>query len=56
MNEIVDILNSHTFFNVESDYDELGEQDEAPAADSGGGGGKKKGKTKSKRGWSCTIS
>ena len=38
--KIVDILNSHTFFNDESDYDELGEQDEAPAADSGGGGGK----------------
>ena len=39
IDKIIDILNSHTFFNDESDYDELGEQD-APAADSGGGGGK----------------
>jgi hypothetical protein len=36
IDKIIDILNSHTFFNDESDYDELGEQD-APAADSGGG-------------------
>lgn len=35
IDKIIDILNSHTFFN-----DELGEQDEAPAADTGGGGGK----------------
>jgi hypothetical protein len=39
IDKIIDILNSHTFFNDESDYDELGEQD-APAADSDGGGGK----------------
>ena len=37
IDKLVDILNSHTFFNDESDYDELGEQDEAPSADSGGG-------------------
>jgi hypothetical protein len=38
IDKIIDILNSHTFFNDDSDYDELGEQD-APAADTGGGGG-----------------
>ena len=43
IDKIIDILNSHTFFNDESDYDELGEQDAAPAADSGGGGGGKPG-------------
>jgi hypothetical protein len=42
IDKIIDILNSHTFFNDESDYDELGEQD-APAADAGGGGGGKPG-------------
>lgn len=39
IDKIIDILNSHTFFNDESDYDELGEQDAEPAADSSGGGG-----------------
>lgn len=43
IDKIIDILNSHTFFNGESEYDELGEQDAAPAADSGGGGGGKPG-------------
>lgn len=37
IDKIIDILNSHTFFNNESEYDELGEQDAAPAGDSGGG-------------------
>jgi hypothetical protein len=43
IDKIIDILNSHTFFNDNNEYDELGEQDTAPAADSGGssgGGGK----------------
>ena len=42
IDKIIDILNSHTFFNDESDYDELGEQEEAAAApsSSSGGGGK----------------
>jgi len=39
IDKIIDILNSHTFFNDESEYDEIGEQD-SPAGDSGGGGGK----------------
>jgi len=39
IDKIIDILNSHTFFNDESEYDEIGEQD-APASDSSGGGGK----------------
>ena len=40
IDKIIDILNSHTFFNNDVEYDELGE-DDAPAAsggDSGGGG------------------
>ena len=49
IDKIVDILNSHTFFNNEIDddkfdYDELGEQDAAASTSSGGstggGGGK----------------
>jgi hypothetical protein len=42
IDKIIDILNSHTFFNDNNEYDELGEQDDAaaPAADSSGGGGK----------------
>jgi len=43
IDKIIDILNSHTFFNDNNEYDELGEQDDAPAADSGGGGGGKPG-------------
>lgn len=39
IDKIINILNSHTFFNDNSEYDELGEQDAAPAADTGGGGG-----------------
>jgi len=39
IDKIIDILNSHTFFNDESEYDELGEQD-AEATSTGGGGGK----------------
>jgi hypothetical protein len=39
IDKIIDILNSHTFFNDDAEYDELGEQDAAPAADAGGGGG-----------------
>jgi hypothetical protein len=40
IDKIIDILNSHTFFNNDVEYNELGE-DDAPAAsggDSGGGG------------------
>lgn len=43
IDKIIDILNSHTFFNDNSEYDELGEQDTAAAtttSTSGGGGGK----------------
>jgi hypothetical protein len=46
IDKIIDILNSHTFFNDNNEYDELGEQDDAaaaPAADSSGGGGGKPG-------------
>jgi hypothetical protein len=39
IDKIIDILNSHTLFNDDVEYDELGEQDAAPASDAGGGGG-----------------
>jgi len=41
IDKIIDILNSHTLFNDDAEYDELGEQDASPAADAGGGGGGK---------------
>ena len=41
IDKIIDILNSHTFFNNDVGYNELGEEDAAPApASSSGGGGK----------------
>jgi hypothetical protein len=43
IDKIIDILNSHTFFNDNNEYDELGEQDDAPATDTSSGGGGKPG-------------